>query len=153
MHIRRYKKGEEAILRELFYNTVRYINLGDYSAEQVEAWAPDTISAWECKERVEGINPYVCIVDNTIAGYSNLQEDGYIDHFFVSRNYQKIGVGKALMEYILKEAKSKNINRLYSQVSITAKPFFERYGFKVVKEQTVNLRGVFLTNYLMEKFI
>ncbi|MGL5364343.1 MAG: GNAT family N-acetyltransferase, partial [Plesiomonas shigelloides] len=39
----------------------------------------------------------------------------------------------------------------YSHVSITAKPFFERFGFRVVKKQQVAINGQVLTNFLMEK--
>jgi putative acetyltransferase len=35
--------------------------------------------------------------------------------------------------------------------SITAKSFFEKRGYKVLKKQQVELPGVFLTNYVMEK--
>ena len=35
--------------------------------------------------------------------------------------------------------------------SITAKPFFERRGYKAVKEQQVERKGVLLTNYVMIK--
>lgn len=35
--------------------------------------------------------------------------------------------------------------------SISAKPFFEKRGYKVIKEQSVKVDNVYLTNYLMEK--
>ena len=47
----------------------------------------------------------------------------------------------------------KGISRLYSEVSITARPFYERMGFKVVKEQQVEMRGQVLTNFVMEKHL
>ncbi len=37
-------------------------------------------------------------------------------------------------------------------LSITAKPFFQHFAFKVIKIQTVNVRGVDLQNYVMERF-
>jgi len=43
------------------------------------------------------------------------------------------------------------LKRCYAHVSITAKPFFLHFGFNVVKEQQVNVWGVTLTNYVMEK--
>ena len=61
------------------------------------------------------------------------------------------GIGKALMQQLLNKANQANIKRLYSHVNITAKPFFQHYGFQVVKAQQVNIRGQVLTNYVMEK--
>ena len=39
----------------------------------------------------------------------------------------------------------------FISASITAKPFFERRGYKAVKEQQVERKGVLLTNYVMIK--
>ncbi|MBT7088103.1 GNAT family N-acetyltransferase, partial [bacterium] len=46
---------------------------------------------------------------------------------------------------------SLGVKRVYTEASITAKPFFEKRGFKVIKEQQVEKRGVKLTNFQMEK--
>lgn len=54
---------------------------------------------------------------------------------------------------IEKEAKRKNQRELISDVSKTARPFFESVGFKVTKEQTVKIKSVDLTNYRMTKDI
>lgn len=43
-----------------------------------------------------------------------------------------------------------NSKRVFAEVSITAKPFFEAKGFKVVKQQIVDIKGVKLTNFIME---
>ena len=39
-----------------------------------------------------------------------------------------------------------------THASITAKPFFLKRGYRAVKEQKVERAGVFLTNYVMEKY-
>ncbi len=54
------------------------------------------------------------------------------------------------MNAIFQKAKQDKIIRVYAEVSITARPFFEKQGFIVTKEQTVLLEGVSLTNYKME---
>ena len=38
-----------------------------------------------------------------------------------------------------------------THASITAKPFFQQRGYRVVKEQKVIRQGIALTNYVMEK--
>ena len=35
--------------------------------------------------------------------------------------------------------------------SITARPFFEKRGYRVIREQQVERKGILLTNYVMEK--
>lgn len=149
--IRKFQNGDELALREIFFNTIRNINIKDYSDAQVQAWAPESYDASEWHERISAMNPFVALLDDVIVGYADIQDDGYIDHFYCHWNYQGMGVGKSLMKEILATGKSKGIERLYSHVSITAKPFFERMGFTVVKTQQVNVRGQLLTNHVMER--
>ena len=55
------------------------------------------------------------------------------------------------MEEIFIRAKKNNIKRIFVDVSITAKPFFEKMGFSVLREQIIIRKGVELKNYPMEK--
>ncbi|MBF4353915.1 GNAT family N-acetyltransferase, partial [Vibrio anguillarum] len=55
-------------------------------------------------------------------------------------------------EHVLKVGKSRGITKYCSEVSITARPFYEKFGFKVVKEQAIEVRGQKLQNFVMEKF-
>lgn len=41
--------------------------------------------------------------------------------------------------------------RITSEVSLTARPFFERKGYRVDREQQIDRGGVLLTNFLMYK--
>ncbi len=49
--IRRYQVGDEPKLWQLFFHTVRQINIRDYSTEQVEAWAPDNFDSEVWKKK------------------------------------------------------------------------------------------------------
>lgn len=151
LKIRNFKVGDEPFLWQLFFNTVRTINIKDYSKQQVNAWASETCSPEEWSLRIQGINPFIAEIDGKIAGYADLQDDGYIDHFFCHHEYQGKGIGSALMRHLIKVGKAKQVDRFYSQVSITARPFFEKHGFHIVKQQTVEMRGEQLNNYLMER--
>lgn len=139
-----------AELYQIFFDTVRNINIRDYSQAQVEAWAPGDadLLAWE--NRFDSIKPYLAYVDGQIAGFADLQADGYIDMFFCRANMQGKGVGRALMSRLLKEASAKNLNILYSHVSIAAKPFFEKFGFVTQRAQDVEVAGQFLRNFVMQ---
>jgi len=43
-----------------------------------------------------------------------------------------------------------DVDKISTLASITAKYFFEKRGYKVVKEQKVERKGFLLTNYVME---
>nr|WP_246201175.1 GNAT family N-acetyltransferase [Vibrio ziniensis] len=135
MTIRGYVKEDAQTLWAIHHFTIRNINVRDYSQAQVEAWAPNTLEPDVWQKRMDGLNPFVAMSDGVVVGYTDLQPDGLVDHFFCHHLYQGQGIGKALMNYVFEIGKQRNIKRYYSHVSITARPFYEHMGFKVEKEQ------------------
>ena len=47
--IRKYKPSDCRRLMELFYDTVHSVNAGDYTAEQLDAWAPKNMDGEQWK--------------------------------------------------------------------------------------------------------
>lgn len=149
--IRRYAEKDAQATWSLFYNTVHNINKLDYSEQQLQAWAPESMDLSIWNKRMLDVDPFIAEMDGQIVGYADLQNDGLIDHFFCHYEHQLQGIGTALMTHILHEGKKRGIKHYVSQVSVTAKPFFEHFGFKVVKQQALEVKGVELISFLMEK--
>ena len=149
--IRKYVEEDAQTTWQLFFNTVRNINRQDYNEQQLQAWAPESMDLFIWNKRMMDVEPFVAEVDGITVGYADLQNDGLIDHFFCHQNYQRQGVGRALMMHILHEGKKRGIKHYFSQVSITAKPFFEHFGFKVVEQKLLEVRGEELISFYMEK--
>ncbi len=140
-------------LQELFVDTVSSVCKADYSTEQIAAW----VLGIENKDRWQDVltSQFVLVAQNDkyILGFCTLDKGNYIDLFYVHKDHQQQGIAKKLYTDIEKEAKRQGQIKLTSNVSKTARPFFEKMGFKVLKEQYVNLKGVELTNYHMVKTI
>ncbi|NJK47071.1 GNAT family N-acetyltransferase [Candidatus Gracilibacteria bacterium] len=153
MIIRLFQEQDTEQIAQLFHDTVREINIRDYSLNRVKAWAPDNIyfRNWTkiCSERLT----YVADNEGAIAGFCELELSGHIDCFYCHRNFQRMGVGSQIYSVIEAKASQLGINRLYTEASITAKPFFLHKGFSIIKEQQVECRGETLTNYTMEKIL
>ena len=152
VEIRAYKEEDAPAIVRLFYETVRSVNLSDYSQEQVEAWAPEVPdeSAWN--RRMAGRKTLVAEENGEVVGFAELEEDGHLDMFYVRKDAVGRGVGLWLYRAIEAEARALlRAGRIFTEASITARPFFEHQGFRVVREQTVSRRGVGLTNFVMEK--
>jgi putative acetyltransferase len=147
--IREFQVGDEEGLWEVFYSSIHQVCSNDYSQEQIQAWASTEIKKEFWSTKMQSIKPFVAVSQDKIIGYADLQDNGLIDHFFVHGDYQSKGVATSLMNTILKKGKGRK--RLYSEVSHTAKPFYEKHGFHVVREQEVLMRGVALTNNIMER--
>ncbi len=150
MKIRRYRIGEEVELMNIFCSAIRENAKGYYDDRQLAAWAPDDMDPELWGQRIKGINPYVVVDGDKILGYADLQDNGYIDHFFVRGGQSKKGIGRLLMNHIIQDAKVKSIPELSSDVSLAAQGFFSRFGFEVIQRKEVEVRGVMLENALMK---
>ena len=151
LKIRDYVESDAEVLWDIFYNTIRNVNSRDYSQAQVKAWAPDSLPDNVWKNRMDGLSPFIAEIEDVVVGYTDLQSDGLIDHFFCHHEYQGRGVGRALMGHVMEVGQSRGVSRYYSEVSITARPFYEHMGFKVSNERVVEVRGQKLTYFAMEK--
>jgi putative acetyltransferase len=151
MHVRDFTFGDEPALHAVFYSAVHTIAAGDYTPAQLDAWAPDRPDIERWTVRMRAIRPFVVEEEGRIVGYADLQADGHIDHFYVSGTTARRGVGRFLMARIRARAQELKLPRLFSDVSRTAQPFFERFGFVVLEYKTVVVGGVILPNSRMTK--
>ena len=134
---------------ELFINTVHNINKKDYTKKQLNAWANPKYDLKTWEKRFEKSKPHLCMLEDEVVGFCEYY-DGYIDCFYIHFKYQGCGVGKLLLTHILELAKNENIDKIKVDASITAKPFFVKFGFIQVKENLVKRKNVELKNFSME---
>ena len=136
-------------MAKLFYDTVHEVNIRDYTAEQVNAWADGNIdlAAWD-KSFTEHYT-VVAEENGVIVGFGDITEGGgYLDRLYVHKDYQRKGVATAICDAL---ESYPDTDELTVHASITAKPFFISRGYSVVKKQEVVRRGVVLTNFVMKK--
>lgn len=153
MKIRSFRLGDEAALLQVHVSAIHGIASRDYTSEQIEAWSPADLNVYQWMNRIQELRPFVVEVDNEIVGYADVQQDGYIDHFFVSVTHARQGVGTRLMARIHDEAASRGLAELSADVSKTAEAFFALHGFQVVERRFPIRRGVILQNALMRKVL
>ena len=127
------------------------INGKDYTAEQCERWAPAVADMPGWKERIRVRNPFIAESDGKILGFAELEDDGHIDYFYCDHEHQRRGIGSRLYETIEKEARRLGILCLHATVSLNAKAFFLRLGFKVVREQRNIICDAIAPTFIMEK--
>jgi putative acetyltransferase len=152
--IRPYKPSDAAGTLAVFISAVKETASADYTAEQIHAWAqPDRrdVVAWNAAISVR--NSVVATIGGALAGFSDVSLDGYVDMMFVSPRHQRRGVARQLLEHLEAQARSERTPTLSADVSITARPFFERHGFTAEAEQHPVRAGVELTNYRMRKVL
>jgi putative acetyltransferase len=150
-HVRAYREEDCDAIIEVYRAAVRISARRDYSEEQVRAWAPDQANRDRWLVRYRTRPAWVVDIDGTIAGFTDLEDDGHLDMMFVHPAFDGRGVASALLAQVEARAALMGLSRIFVEASLTARPFFERKGFTVIAQQEVTIRGQTLTNFRMEK--
>ena len=150
--IRAALQSDAVKLKNLFQNTVLAINRRDYSQAEVEDWAScgDDLSNIEDMIKTH----YFIVAVNQqaeIVGFSSITPQGYLHSMFVHKNFQGEGIATMLLNEIEQYAITNGIIRITSEVSLTARPFFEKRGYIVEEEQKRKANKLSLTNFWMAK--
>ena len=148
MTLRPYRTGDLAAIAALFYESVHTLCRGDYTTEQLGAWATGPIDegAWDASFRAH--HTLVAEENGVLLGFADMAEDGYLDRLYVHPAHTKKGVATALVNALEAACPAAQFT---THASMTARPFFEKRGYRVEQEQQVVRRGVTLTNFVMKK--
>ena len=140
-------------ITQLFFDTIQNINIKDYSQEEVDDWSSwkSDIDKW--LEKMQEQYFVVAELNNKFVGFSSLAKDGYLDFMFVDKDTQGQGVASSLLSEIERKATEQNNVLIYSDVSLTAKGFFESKGFIVERQQLKKSKKKELINFRMTKKI
>lgn len=153
MVLRRYRTSDCGSMAELFYETVHSVNAADYTKEQLDAWATGNVdlTAWD-KSFLEH---FTIVAEEPgddgekIVGFGDIDSRGYLDRLYVQKDYQRRGIASAICDEL---ENAVDAARITTHASITARPFFLKRGYCVVREHQVERGGILLTNYVMEKY-
>lgn len=145
MILREYRTSDLPAMAALFYETVHTVCAADYSAEQLDAWATGAVdeAAWDLSFRAH--YSLVAVDGEKIVGFGDMDPAGYLDRLYVHRDYQRQGVATALCDALEKAVRGD----VTVHASRTARPFFEKRGYRVVRRQEMVRRGVRIENFVM----
>lgn len=147
MLIREYSPSDCKETAELFFHTVHTVNAKDYTEEQLNAWASGKTDLNKWNQSLQAHYSIVAVEGSSIVGFGDIDKTGYLDRLYVHKDHQGQGIATAICDELEKTVHGK----VTTHASITARPFFEKRGYIVVKKQLVERQGIFLTNYVMEQ--
>lgn len=152
--VRRYQDGDHHSIGRIYHEAIRRLACRDYSEAQLNAWAgtkgdPETWGR-DWKARCERKRPFVKVTGGQVLGFIELDSDGHIDCTFVDPDHSGRGIMDEIMAEVKDEAVRLGITKLFAEVSITARKFFERQGFIRKRDNVAVIRGVKLANFIME---
>jgi len=153
MNLRIYCSEDWKEVVSLFYETVHSVNSADYTEEQLDAWVPEDMSLPELENRLSNNYTVVAETNGIIVGFGNVNGIGYFDCLYTHKDYQGRGVATLIADDIEKYFNKQGVQIITTDSSITAKPFFEKRGYLVLQEQSIECRGQVFKNFKMRKLL
>lgn len=141
-------------MKDLFRMTVLNVNARDYTEEEVKDWASCGDSEIRWRELLAG-NRYVGAFNecNVLVGFSSMNKDGYLNSMFVHKDFQHRGIATQLLSEVERIAGQYGVRYITCEVSLTARTFFEKKGYEIVKIQKRLANRLELTNFVMRKVL
>jgi putative acetyltransferase len=149
--IRRYETTDLDGIIDVFVRAIRETACLDYCGEQIAVWAQVDRSAWEKAYGGDERLTWVAVDGGRPVGFATLAPSGLLGMMYVHPEHQMRGIATALAGTVEAAARSQGLSRIFTNASITARPFFAKRGFQELASQVVERRGVKFTNFRMAK--
>ena len=97
MDLREYTDSDAEATLTVFLRAIRETAAGDYSPDQVAAWAAEhgDLAAWAASRAAA--HTQVAIIDGRVVGFTDLDDDGYVDMLFVDPDFGRQGVATSML--------------------------------------------------------
>ncbi|MBF2063428.1 MAG: GNAT family N-acetyltransferase [Calothrix sp. C42_A2020_038] len=144
-------------MHDVHVNAVRQLCTADYTIEQIEAWVgyldPETRRQYILNGAEDEIL-FVADRNGIIVGFSCFDMNGEISAIYVHPHYTRRRVGQQLLKAVETKALGYNYKKLEVSASITAIPFYQTQGYKLIEYSSHTLlSGVKIPCAVMEKYL
>jgi N-acetylglutamate synthase-like GNAT family acetyltransferase len=129
--IRRTTPADVPAISDLIQRTVRRSNARDYGAEVAELIAADYTPEKFARKMAER-DLFVCLSGGRIVGTIGLGGDK-LRSLFVEPGLQQGGIGARLVAHLEAHARRAGVVELQLSSSLTARGFYERLGYRLVR--------------------
>lgn len=145
-----YHPDHTAVIVDIFCRAVHHIDDAIYTPAQKRAWAPLPADLAFWQRRLQRSQPWLALLHQRVAGFIELDNNGYIDCLYVDPDFQGQGIGHVLLAHVMAEAQRRDLSQLTCHASRCAKALFEALGFQQQQACMVRRRGEVLVNYAMQ---
>ena len=129
--IRRATAADANAVHKIVLLALRETNARDYPASVIDRLVltlPDKVAS-----NLETWCSFIAVVDGQAVGTGSLNGQT-VSSVYVHPDYQRRGVATQLMDTVENAANAQSHRTLSVQSSVTARPFYEKRGFKIVRE-------------------
>ena len=140
----------EAVVR-VFTESVHQLAVRDYSALQRAAWAPQAPALEPWARRMSSVTTQVAVDGAEVVAFISHDRAGHIDLLFTAPAHARRGIATRLYRSVEESLLAAGVVEAFTEASLTARPFFERCGFELTREEVVMRHGTALRRFAMRK--
>ena len=138
------------MLAAIFRASVEDLTGEDYDEDQRAVWAAQAADEARFGEKLGMMLTLVATLDGAPAAFAALKGTDRIDMLYVYPAVAGQGLGTMLIDALEKLARARDAKTLSVDASDTARPFFEKRGYKAQSRNSVPLDGEWLANTTLE---
>ncbi|WPU64544.1 GNAT family N-acetyltransferase [Peredibacter starrii] len=156
--VRRAQHSDAQPIIDSHDRSIREICSKDYTQEQIDAWSARKLKTEHWCQTIDRDFVWVVELDSEVRGFGHLakmdDEVAEVMGLYFTPELLGLGAGKELFRVLITEAKSLKIKRLQLLATITAKSFYEKFGFKQIEGRcSIEMRGVDIPCFPMESIL
>ncbi|WP_438711400.1 GNAT family N-acetyltransferase [Aquimarina muelleri] len=134
-------------MQHLFYQTVVTYGSQLFTKSEIKNHSQLALDKSYWQEKFENDFIYNAKLNGEIVGSFSMDKKGNIEYLFVHMNYHGQGIASDLYSEIEKIARKTNIKMLTTQVNKITRSFFEKKGFKIIKNSVKVVGGEEIISY------
>jgi GNAT superfamily N-acetyltransferase len=151
--VRKATAGDAAQILELRERSILTLCVGDYADEQIAAWMGKRI-ATEYQQWIEKSPYFVSTLGSKVTGYAAYNPNSQqVLAVYVDPDFVRQGAATSLVRAVQSDARSRGVESLWLDASLTAVPFYKAAGFTPVRETTHAFGGVSLVCLRMKRVL
>lgn len=141
IQISKFQASDTQAVVDLICHTLRTTNIKDEPKEDIESYVTETTPE-SIQHKAEHINFYVFKLNNQLIGtgaigpYYGSETESCFFSIFVSPDYQKLGIGKLIMDTLEDDYYYHRAKRLIIPASITAVHFYRKRGYDYINQNS-----------------
>lgn len=152
MKIRLVRDKDYTAIARLHRQTIRNVNSKDYTNDQIRAWSART-NANRFRSSANKCKRWVAIEDNKVVGFCDHGLDGEFWGLYVHKDYIGKGIGSRLIKTAEDSLKKMGLKKVSLKATVTAKEFYKKQGYKVIKKDLHPVNNKKLKIFVMTKML
>lgn len=146
--LRQFKNDDLEQVKVLIHKTIRFCYPLNYSYDVIEFFINYHNRANIIEYAGKGYT-ILALENEKIVGTGNLSGNE-IRAVYIDPRYQKRGVGKTIVDELIKKAKENRLDKIVLDSTINAKKFYDSMGFNTIEKLTIKVKNSNLDYFKME---